>query len=287
MAAATRTNKGIESATNENEGVDCISELPDEIIHEVLRRIWSPANAARTTVLSRRWRSVWSCYPVVEYSHSDLQRSTVKKRLENFRKFVEATMERVSRHSELRFKTLNISLQGKSVNYSSLLKQLVIFAMKRKIKRIFVDCENSGDLFEALEVESGDKSIDLTGMEFVLDDDSYFLPFLASLQILRLCDISARLLTSLIAKCPLLKTLEIGNVIDLKKLHISDFIDLKTLKIPSCEEIEIEAPGLQNLHFSFLGRKVVQKIELRAPQNDEEAETFNSTGQGIQVVGST
>ncbi|CAN1264574.1 F-box/LRR-repeat protein At5g02910 [Linum perenne] len=87
MATET-TNKRIKSATDDTEGRDLISELPEEIIHQVLRRIASPAKAARTTALSRRWRSVWSCYPVLKFRHSYLPRPTVDKRLENFKKFV-------------------------------------------------------------------------------------------------------------------------------------------------------------------------------------------------------
>ncbi|CAN1158733.1 hypothetical protein LINPERHAP2_LOCUS22302, partial [Linum perenne] len=127
---------------------DRISELPDEIIHKVLRRIASPAKAARTTALSRRWRSVWSSYPAVQYRHSDIPRSTVEKRVENFKKFVEASMERISRHSEMRMETLDIWLVGKSVNYSSLVKQLLISAMERKVEEISVMFRNPKTGFE-------------------------------------------------------------------------------------------------------------------------------------------
>ncbi|CAN1158734.1 Putative F-box/LRR-repeat protein At3g18150 [Linum perenne] len=143
-ATTTTTNKRIKSSTNNSEGRDHISDLPDEIIHKVLRRISSPAKAARTTALSRRWRSVWSSYPAVQYRHSDLPRSTVEKRVENFKKFVEASMERISRHSQMRMETLDISLVGKSADYSSLVKQLLIFAMERKVEEISVILRNPG-----------------------------------------------------------------------------------------------------------------------------------------------
>ncbi|CAN1158677.1 F-box/LRR-repeat protein At5g02910 [Linum perenne] len=144
MATET-TNKRIKSATDDTEGRDLISELPEEIIHQVLRHIASPAKAARTTALSRRWRSVWSCYPVLKFRHSDLPRPTVDKRLENFKKFVEASMERVSRHSRMRIETLDISLVGKPADYSSLVKQLLKSAMERKVEEISVIIRNPGD----------------------------------------------------------------------------------------------------------------------------------------------
>ncbi|CAN1264585.1 F-box/LRR-repeat protein At5g02910 [Linum perenne] len=90
MATATAKKR----IKNNNGGRDLISDLPEEIIHQVLRRIPSPAKAARTTTLSRRWRSVWSRYPVLKFRYSDLRRPNDDKRLENFKKFVEASMER-------------------------------------------------------------------------------------------------------------------------------------------------------------------------------------------------
>ncbi|CAN1751688.1 Putative F-box/LRR-repeat protein At5g02930 [Linum perenne] len=264
----TTTNKRIKSSTNNYEGRDRISDLPDEIIHKVLRRIASPAKAARTSALSRRWRSVWSSYPAVQYRHSDIPRSTVEKRVENFKKFVEASMERISRHSEMRMETLDIWLVGKSVNYSSLVKQLLISAMERKVEEISVMFRNPRTGFEeGIQANSGAKIIRLIGLESNLVDDedyhSYFRPFLASLRILELTHISERIFRSMIARCPLLETLQI--FIDLKELQISDIPNLKTLKIDTWsmnQEIGIEAPGLQNLHLRCIS--TVQKMELRA-----------------------
>jgi hypothetical protein len=42
---------------------DLISGLPDELLHTILVRLKSAAAAARTSVLSRRWRGVWAHMP--------------------------------------------------------------------------------------------------------------------------------------------------------------------------------------------------------------------------------
>ncbi|CAL5062266.1 unnamed protein product [Urochloa decumbens] len=42
---------------------DCISGLPDELLHDILLRLESTRAAARTSVLSRRWRHVWAHLP--------------------------------------------------------------------------------------------------------------------------------------------------------------------------------------------------------------------------------
>ena len=44
-------------------GEDRISGLPDALLHEILVRLRSAAAAARTSVLSRRWRYVWAHLP--------------------------------------------------------------------------------------------------------------------------------------------------------------------------------------------------------------------------------
>ncbi|KAG2558898.1 putative FBD-associated F-box protein At5g50270 [Panicum virgatum] len=44
-------------------GEDRISGLPDALLHEILVRLRSAAAAARTSVLSRRWRHVWAHLP--------------------------------------------------------------------------------------------------------------------------------------------------------------------------------------------------------------------------------
>ncbi|CAN6329676.1 unnamed protein product [Urochloa humidicola] len=46
-------------------GEDLISGLPDEVLHAILVRLGSARAAARTSVLSRRWRRVWAHMPEI------------------------------------------------------------------------------------------------------------------------------------------------------------------------------------------------------------------------------
>ncbi|CAN0914679.1 F-box/LRR-repeat protein At3g62440 [Linum grandiflorum] len=48
-------------------GNDRISLLPDDILLCILRVFLSPVQAAQTTALSSRWRSLWRSYPDVEF----------------------------------------------------------------------------------------------------------------------------------------------------------------------------------------------------------------------------
>ncbi|CAN1751928.1 hypothetical protein LINPERHAP1_LOCUS4502 [Linum perenne] len=179
-------------------------------------------------------------------------------------------MDMLSRqHSQMRMETLDILLAEKFTDYWSLVKQVLKFAMERRVEKIHVISHLPGELRAAARIHANFsyKSLRLIGMEIEqqIDCHSYFLPYLASLRILCLENISARFLMSVIARCSLLEIVDIvGHVSDFKKLQISDLPHLKTLKTLTCEEMEIEAPRLQNLHLSC--RQPVQKLSLRAPQ---------------------
>ncbi|CAN6175756.1 unnamed protein product [Urochloa humidicola] len=54
---------------------DCISDLPDELLHDILLRLKSTRAAARTSVLSRRWRHVWAHLPKLVFDGSDWNRT--------------------------------------------------------------------------------------------------------------------------------------------------------------------------------------------------------------------
>ncbi|XP_040382254.1 putative F-box/LRR-repeat protein At3g28410 [Oryza brachyantha] len=51
-----------------DDDVDRISDLPEELIQSILIRLPSTAAAARTSVLSRRWRDVWTRLPSLSFT---------------------------------------------------------------------------------------------------------------------------------------------------------------------------------------------------------------------------
>ncbi|CAN1158761.1 F-box/FBD/LRR-repeat protein At1g78750 [Linum perenne] len=239
--APAATNKRIKSSTENNDGRDRISELPDEIIHQVLRRISSPAKAARTAVLSRRWRSVWSCYPAMQYRHSDFPRLTVEKTIKNFKKFVKASMERFSRHSQIRMETLDISLAGYSDDYISLVKQLLKFATERKVEEIsLISTETK---FAQIEINAPRLQNLLLSGVFSLQKMELRAPKLKHLEIDCLF-FESDVLNAVISELPSLRTLAFAGFSTEKKLKLSipRLEVFKLLGLPNAlEEIELDA----------------------------------------------
>ncbi|CAN1792609.1 hypothetical protein LINPERHAP1_LOCUS19741 [Linum perenne] len=97
-----RTGRKKMKPYSSSDTVDRISELPDEIIHQILKGLEARSGsrrldlqsyklAARTSILSRRWLHLWRSYPVVDFNdddhkQKDLQRfavSTSKRLLHN------------------------------------------------------------------------------------------------------------------------------------------------------------------------------------------------------------
>ncbi|CAN1123894.1 hypothetical protein LINPERHAP2_LOCUS2091 [Linum perenne] len=95
-------------------GDDLISELPDEILHSILRRLSSSREAAMTTVLSRRWRSPWQSYPFVEFDFRDLNcrgeagEISSTAAMAHLCQFGDATFDRFSGDKLLLMKTLKV-----------------------------------------------------------------------------------------------------------------------------------------------------------------------------------
>ncbi|CAN1264795.1 Cytochrome P450 71A1 [Linum perenne] len=76
-------------------GKDLISNLPDEILHSIIRRIAWSKSAEQTIALSNRWRNLWRSYPVVQLNpkaHSPFV-EFYSITSEGFQKFHEATMK--------------------------------------------------------------------------------------------------------------------------------------------------------------------------------------------------
>ncbi|CAN0922968.1 F-box protein At5g03100 [Linum grandiflorum] len=254
---------------------DCISDLPDEILHKILWYIKSPIHTARTCTLSTRWRSVWRSYAMVEFDVNKCRYQNDAGGLASFENFVEAEIGRFCRYNQFPIQTLDVTVPGlrrKPFRYP-VLERLLELASERKaalvdvMVRIF-----SGSIFLPYRLLSnpGVENLSLTNITFDPDSKTDFPLSLGSLRSLcldRVCHVDDEHFTRLIASCPLLETLKMSSVFGLWKLKISNATNLKWLEIDDSypnKEIEIEAPELQSLLIGDAESLI--KLDLIAPQ---------------------
>ncbi|CAN0892380.1 F-box/FBD/LRR-repeat protein At5g53840 [Linum grandiflorum] len=74
-----------------DEPKDRISNLPDEIIHEIFAGLRSTKQPAQLTILSKRWSHLWRSYPVLDFDDRELP---IRK--ENLEKFLTAAVKKFS-----------------------------------------------------------------------------------------------------------------------------------------------------------------------------------------------
>ncbi|CAN1326764.1 F-box/FBD/LRR-repeat protein At3g52680 [Linum perenne] len=246
-------SKKLKAGTTE----DRISELPDIILHSIICSLPTATAAARTSALSRRWRSLWLSCPIVEFD-------------ENYDRyfwiFARATISRFTRDSLLRMKILKLSLIGRDKASLVLVEQLFDLASQRKVEEITLRI-----FYPPLRLVSISslKILRLHGIRLMCGKLPLFFNSLQSLHMVNVKFQDKRILSSLIASSPRLETLELGSIKDLSKLELSSS-NLRILGISSCnrlEEIEIEAPRLDTLRLTTCTQNIVlNKIRLTAPE---------------------
>ncbi|CAN1264798.1 Putative F-box/FBD/LRR-repeat protein At5g44950 [Linum perenne] len=107
-------------------GKDLISELPDEILHSIIRRIACSKAAEQTIALSSRWRNLWRSYPVVQLNPKTTH-DFYSIGSEVFQKFHDATMKR--------WKSWNLEFKGRK------LEEFILWVSTRGLKRFELDAD--------------------------------------------------------------------------------------------------------------------------------------------------
>ncbi|CAN1751737.1 F-box/FBD/LRR-repeat protein At4g00160 [Linum perenne] len=229
------------------EAEDRISELPDEILHKILWNVTSSKQVTKTSVLSRRWQSLWGTYPDVEFDKEEYGGRHGSIITAAFHKFVDASIEKFPP-----------------------IQRLLKLASARNAESVTI--LSGRDIFLPYQLlsDSCAKSLRLKGIVFDLDKYSDSPLSFTSLRTLELEPIvfdNEQSFTSLVASCPFLETLIIGGIREVRKLLVSNVPNLEYFRIDSClspEEIEIEAPALETLRLSVSNR--VTKLHLITPQ---------------------
>ncbi|KAL2935826.1 hypothetical protein RDABS01_018944 [Bienertia sinuspersici] len=226
------------------EGDDRISELPDDIVLNILFQL-EMKEAARTSILSKRWRYLWNNWPDLDFDHlkiipecsnyEHLNPNETMKYLDWVNQIIK--MHRGHSINKFRARLVFHERQVCDINISRWVK----FALSKRVKNLELELPLSNpvkpDLKPSL-LESGNNFLTCLHLSGV--------------------DVSGELLEFVLLECRLLERLFVKGSRTLERLKVASF-KLKQLSILYCvplEELEIDAVNLSYLDYA--GRLTIQ-----------------------------
>ncbi|CAN0914302.1 Putative F-box/LRR-repeat protein At3g28410 [Linum grandiflorum] len=247
----------------EKQEEDRISSLPDVIIHDILYRLRSPKESAKTVVLSKRWMHLWLSYPYLEFEEGEGSYLSHK----SLNKFVAASSKKFSQ-IQTSCPAVRISIRcGCETWMSFLLDSILNFAAGLSPHEIDIRCDDRGyiDLcdgcpippwllldnrFNHLEV------LKLDHFDFSrFSNDNSFSCLGSSLKVLCLHNVSfppeGRILTNLISGASRLETLNANSIRGMEKFEIRQHPTLKMIEVGSlaADSVSIGTTSLEILEL--------------------------------------
>ncbi|EOA22049.1 hypothetical protein CARUB_v10002589mg, partial [Capsella rubella] len=218
-------------------GMDYISALPDAILH-IIFSDFPTKFVIRTSVLSKRWRHVWSDTPSLSIDCSEADPDSLNRTLANY--------------SAPRIMSFDLRVSSKAHDIIS----LVEFAVSRKTEKLSLDFRDdcvyvynfpgffyTSSSLKQLVVDSG-----------ALDTIHVSWTSLRDLS-LSFCKLSDASLAKIVSGSPLLESLTLHHCDNLGSLDLSELRQLKKLDIDNEGPTQIVAPHVHCLRLRHSHRQ--------------------------------
>ncbi|CAN0928266.1 F-box/FBD/LRR-repeat protein At1g16930 [Linum grandiflorum] len=266
---------------------DRLSNLPDEVIHDILARLKSSKQPARLAILSKRWNRLWRSYPAIDFNYNEYERPITVRSLHPFLTAAAKKFSNLRHPSAVR-----IQLYGHG--QLALLDKLLGFVAKdtpevRLNRSCNCDCDYiaigptlfKGDRFRGLKV------VKLQSIHFPSGSSVSFGAALQvlSLKLVRFPDKNNdgegdRILNSMIGSASCLETLTLKHIRGIGKFRIRNCLNLKTLKAGEFRADSFEISGaesLETLHVCYTGSEERFQVSL-SPNNNVKVVHIGDTG---------
>ncbi|KAL3848927.1 hypothetical protein ACJIZ3_010809 [Penstemon smallii] len=282
LNASTKRPK-ISSLSNDHDEEDRISDLPDEILHQIL--ILLPIKSiAKTSILSKRWKNLWNSFPDLDFTTvNTIANSSIAMTSKNVRKkerfyvlkgseYVDQILTLIDKHSDIRVLKFRAFLSFSRLNH------LVRNAVKHNVQELDIEVSTS-DYFNfprsvitsrslrVLRLKSWHPGFRLPPLETMRDG----FKLLSSLSLSRVILHDQPSLIDLFTNSsfPLLKKLHLEALFGLKQLRITCPF-LEDLSLESCFqllELEICVGRLRKLKVlsCFDAYSVRSRVKIDAP----------------------
>lgn len=238
------------------ESMDRISRLPDSIIHHILSLIRCTKGVARTSVLSKRWRDVWTSLSVLTFDQRKFQKPEGvqdKSNNEMFKDFIDQSLQsHLERNLGINKFELHLTSYDQEVAHG--MEQWVGLATENNIKELGLHVHTRGNNLYNFP-RNVFASETLTGLRL----QSCKLETLCTVKLPRLqklylrgCNVDEQRIQNIISSCPLIEDLRLIRCIGLKYLRISSLLKLDRIEVHHCrglKKIEIKAANLQTFWY--------------------------------------
>ncbi|KAL3511238.1 hypothetical protein ACH5RR_030639 [Cinchona calisaya] len=233
---------------------DCISQLPDEILGIVLSGL-DIQEAARTCILSRRWRNLWKlstgCFNFDASNTLRLMSDNKKQRQTEAPKYRDWVDQVLNSHEGSSLEQLRIAFDlGKS--YTTSIDKWLDFAIVKRVQKLELDlttvngcymCTDSAYTFPCW-----------------LLDIPFDLPSFDRLttMCLKSVSITEKDLAYFLSTCLLLEQLSVENASSLQNVRVSgQALKLKHLDIGYCQKLEnVEVLAVNLVSFKYAGPRI-------------------------------
>uniref|UniRef100_M8AS81 F-box/LRR-repeat protein 15/At3g58940/PEG3-like LRR domain-containing protein n=1 Tax=Aegilops tauschii TaxID=37682 RepID=M8AS81_AEGTA len=235
---------GARSRHDPDGGVDLISALPDDMLLLVLARLRCVRAAAQTSLLSRRWRGIWT--GLTDLTLSDLKPSAIEAALARFN----AAPTRFAASPPV--STVNISLSERYAAHASSLLRAAVRLSAEELVFTFQRCHMAERAIIVLPYFRRATSIELDIHSHRIDPPREC--YAGSFSALQKLSLSGNIihLGFLLSRCPRLRVIKLtGSTTDDIMVHSATLEDLDISTDTGCNNIDIVAPVLKILQLKF------------------------------------
>lgn len=241
--------------------VDRVSELPEHLLHHIMSFI-PVKDAARTSLLSKRWNRIWETLPYLDFGKGFFKGCDYSQLLlESAIKIVLSRCQHIARIEKLNFWINEISKEQwlrKNKPLDVMVERLISCVSHRALKELYFTNLNSSyyGFFNLPCTIRSAKSLNVLHLcGFDLRTLSSLDLKFPSLRELHLSDVllGDNVMEKIIAGCLSLEDLELYRCKGAKTIYVTGLLKLKELVVQEFdgELLEIEAPCLQVLEVSY------------------------------------